>query len=767
MKKTGIFKLNIVFVYLFILSLSGAISYFVYQAGKNIASVNHQLTEKQLPLLNHIAQLKHWLNEHERILYEHYATEDNEQNLPQLELAQQNINSNLVSLVSTFPENEKILQLIALNQKISKHANDILIVLDLNTGEKWDEARRLLAIISKNGRETQSLINNIDKKIKQEIAISNSRSNQQLTQMSSWVVIFSGVVLLIAILVGYYVVQMEKSNAEKRRLALFIEKSPNAIASVNWHGGVESENQSWKKVFSKQNTEQFFKKLRQKLILLKSNTRTFSQWHINVNQEDLEVNIHKIANLDQAMIFVENISDRVAAKKELEFLAYNDPLTGLPNMKKLEMDLEFQLNQGRENHFYLFTVGMKQLKSVTSAHGISVSDALVKSMVKRIQSMLTPLQLRFQTCLLYRFPGAKFNLLLAEPLAEEKQDRLIQQIDTQLITAMDKPLQTPLGSFFLDFQTGCVHHPAHGYSADQLIKNANAALNEAQKTSQKQIVLFDHEISYREQNWYQLENDLRAADYEKEFYLAYQPKIDLNSSQIIAVEALVRWQHPNKGIISPVEFIPIAEETGLIIALGNWVLRKACEQTKKWHKQGLEHLQVAVNVSPSQLLSANFVESVVQCLKEYQLPPEYLEIEITEEVLATDQQTCIDVLNQIKNIGISIAVDDFGTGYSSLGYLNKFPLSKLKVDRSFVTDIDQDDSNHAIVSAIISMSKKLGIKVIAEGIETKEELVVLKALDCDQGQGYLFDKPLMAEEFSQRYLKQSALLFQFNQSIAD
>ncbi len=754
MKKSGIFKLNIIFVYLFILSLSGAISYFVYQAGENISAVNQQLTKKQLPLLNHIAQLKHWLNEYERILYEHYATEDNLQNIPKLEFAQQNINTNLASLDSAFPEDENILQLVSLNQLISKQANKILYVLDLNTEEKWNEARRLLAIVSKKGRDTQPLINHIDKKIKQEISYSNNRSNQQLTQMSYWVAGFSIIVLLIAILVGYYVVQMVKSNAEKRRLALFIEKSPNAIASVNWQGRVGSENISWKKTFSGNNATHFFHKLKEQLLQLNQSKNSFLQWHVHVDSDDLEVSIHKIAKLDQVMVYVENISERMAAKKELEFLAYNDPLTGLPNLKRLEMDIELQLVKGSHNHFYLFTIGMKQLKSVTTTHGISVSNALVKAMVERIQELLKPLQLRFKICRLYRFPGAKFNLLLAEPLSAEKQGKLVKQIDQYLVRAMGKPLQTVFGSFFMDFQTGCVHHPEHGYTASLLIKNANAALNEAKKTNQKQIVLFDHEISYKEQNWYRLENDLRSADFDKEFYLSYQPKIDLNSNKMIAAEALIRWQHPVKGLISPIEFIPIAEETGLIISLGNWVLHKACKQIKSWHQQGLYHLQIAVNVSPSQLLSANFVSDVICCLEENNLAAKYLEIEITEEVLATDQQTCVEVLNEIKKIGISIAVDDFGTGYSSLGYLNKFPLSKLKVDRSFVTNIDQDESNHAIVSAIISMSKKLGIEVIAEGIERIEELAVLQSLSCEQGQGYLFDKPLPVDEFAKRYWQQ-------------
>jgi len=218
------------------------------------------------------------------------------------------------------------------------------------------------------------------------------------------------------------------------------------------------------------------------------------------------------------------------------------------------------------------------------------------------------------------------------------------------------------------------------------------------------------------------------------------------------MEALVRWNHPSQGLISPIDFISIAEESGIILSLGKWVMRKAIEQTKRWHQQGLDDLQVAVNVSPSQLLSADFIQDVKIALSDFKLDAKFLEIEITEEVLVRDQNSCVDVLNQVRALGISVAVDDFGTGYSSLGYLNKFPLSKLKIDRSFVTDIDTDKNNYAIVEAIIALSQSLGIKVIAEGIETHQELQVLKQLECDVGQGYLFSKPLTVDDFTNTYV---------------
>ena len=754
--ETQKFKFKIIFAYLFILTISTAVSYFIYQAGNNISAVNLKLTEKQLPILNNLSELKHWLNEHERILYEHYATEDSHENIPKLILAQQNIRINLLKLEKEFPNNNNIEQLLKLNKKISYNANFMIDALDWKTVERWDKVRELLASVSRMGRNIQPLINKLNDTIRSEISDSNSRSLKHLSNMSFGVLSFSFVILIIALLVGYYIVNTIKTNFERRKLALFVEKSPNAIASIDWNGQIEFENITWRKNINANKESLFLNELTEKLKLLKNSSNKYVQWQAHNNGDDLEIGIHKISAINQAMVFVENITERVNAQKELEFIAYNDPLTGLGNVKKLESDIEEQLNEGGESKFVVLTIGMKQLKSVSTTHGYSVSDSLINALVIRIKKALLPMHNDFGICKIYRFNGAKLSVLIAKPKSKSTSkrlnDELIMNLNGCLLRSMGKPLQTLFGSFFLDFQTGCVMYPDHGYSAGLLIKSSNAAYAEAKKANHNLVMLFDQDLAIRERKRYQLENDLRAAYFDKEFYLLYQPKIDLHTNTMSSMEALIRWNHPEKGLISPVEFIPIAEESGIILALGRWVLSKACEQTKIWHNQGLTNLQVAVNVSPSQLLSASFLDNVKACLEENKLDAKYLEIEITEEVLADDQETCISVLNAIKEMGVSIAVDDFGTGYSSLGYLNKFPLSKLKIDRSFVTDIQKDKSNFAIVSAIIALSKNIGVKVIAEGIETEDELKVLRDLNCDLGQGYLFNKPLAVDDFSRVYL---------------
>ncbi|MGB0496537.1 MAG: putative bifunctional diguanylate cyclase/phosphodiesterase [Kangiellaceae bacterium] len=750
--------IKIILIYSVIAILSGAISYSVYKSGNSISYVNQQLLEKQLPLLNQLSELKHWITEQERILYEHYAEFDKNKNEPSLILANQNIQLSLSKLKQFYPNNITLEKISLLNEHIVRASSELVLVLDSNDQSRWDEARELLASVSRMGRNTKPHISILKDQINKEIAASNYESSNQLQKMTFWVGAFSIFIIFIALVIGYYVRTNNKRDFEKRKLALFIERNPNPVSSMDWNGNTNFKNHSWRNNFKSDKNKNFKSLLLENLSKLKDSGNNQLRWEYKSRNQYYEVELNRIKSLNQVIAYIEDTTERVSATRELEYLAFNDPLTGLGNLKKLEMDLEIQLKNGASNQFYLLAIGIKSLKLVTSTHGLSVSDALMKAVVIRLQKSFLPFNNQFSLCRLYRFTGAKFMLMLAQPLKPDSHDHVHRNLDHCLLKSMAKPLQTLFGSFFLDLQSGCVKHPEHGYSSSMLIKNANAALTESQKLNRNQLVMFDHEISYREQKWYQLENDLKTADFDEEFRLVYQPKINLQNGKMTSMEALIRWQHPNRGMISPAEFIPVAEANGTLLSLGHWVLCEACEQTKKWQLRGLSDLQVAVNVSPSQLLSANFTASVIKCLEDTGLDAQYLEIEITEEVLATEHETCFAVLDSLKQRGVSIAIDDFGTGYSSLSYLNKFPISKLKIDRSFVTEIQHNSNNHAIVSAIIALSHKLDIVVIAEGIETEEELSVLEKLHCQIGQGYHFSKPLEMQAFNDKYLSNDNIL---------
>jgi EAL domain-containing protein (putative c-di-GMP-specific phosphodiesterase class I) len=290
--------------------------------------------------------------------------------------------------------------------------------------------------------------------------------------------------------------------------------------------------------------------------------------------------------------------------------------------------------------------------------------------------------------------------------------------------------------------------PEDGADAETLIKNADTAMYDAKESGRNNFQFFKPDMNQRAVERQFLENSLRVALARKEFVLHYQPKVDLRTREIIGVEALIRWQHPDLGLVPPARFVPIAEDCGLINPIGQWVLREACRQGRAWLDSGLSFKHISVNVSAIEFRQKGFVESVRKILAETGLEAHYLDLELTEGVLMKDAQSTISVLRDLKALGVGLAVDDFGTGYSSLSYLQQFPIDVLKIDQSFVKQVSADANKSAIVSAIIDMARNLGQRVIAEGIETPAQLALLLALHCAEGQGHLFSPAIPAGEFS-------------------
>jgi EAL domain-containing protein (putative c-di-GMP-specific phosphodiesterase class I) len=294
--------------------------------------------------------------------------------------------------------------------------------------------------------------------------------------------------------------------------------------------------------------------------------------------------------------------------------------------------------------------------------------------------------------------------------------------------------------------------PEHGDSSARLIANADAAMYHVKKSGRANVAFFTPEMSTFFPKRLAMENELRTALEKNQFVLHYQPKVDVASGAIVGMEALVRWQHPQRGIVAPMEFIPLAEETGLIVPLGKWVLQEACLQARRWQELGIAGMAIAVNISGVQFQQADLVQTVARALEWSSLDARYLELEITESVVMNNAPEAIVMLNELHRMGVSLSIDDFGTGYSSLNYLKRFPIDKLKIDQSFIRDISVDSDDAAIVQAIIAMAHSLRLRVVAEGVEHESQLDFLRGLGNDEYQGYLFSKPLPAREVERRLL---------------
>jgi EAL domain-containing protein (putative c-di-GMP-specific phosphodiesterase class I) len=339
--------------------------------------------------------------------------------------------------------------------------------------------------------------------------------------------------------------------------------------------------------------------------------------------------------------------------------------------------------------------------------------------------------------------GDEFVLLLRE--VEGTPDAL--DVASKALAALREPFRVHQQELYVTPSIGIAIYPEHGNTAQMLITRADAAMYNVKKGGRNDVRVFATEMSTFFPERLMLENDLRRALERHEFELHYQPKVELADGSVVGMEALVRWRHPRKGLVSPDQFIPLAEESGLIVPIGRWVIEEACRQNKAWQDSGMPHLRVAVNISGLQFRQKDLLESIGYALGSSGLAPECLEVEITESVVMQNASDAIVTLERLSAMGVHVSIDDFGTGYSSLSYLKRFPIDKLKIDRSFIRDVSSDMEDAAIVRATIGLAHNLRLRVVAEGVETAEQLEFLRALGCDEYQGYYKSKPVAPAEF--------------------
>ncbi|WP_423008939.1 EAL domain-containing protein [Undibacterium sp. JH2W] len=447
---------------------------------------------------------------------------------------------------------------------------------------------------------------------------------------------------------------------------------------------------------------------------------------------------------------VRRIIEANQAEKRIRHLAFNDVLTGLPNRTQFLDQLGRRLALAKENveSVAVLFLDLDRFKNVNDTLGHDVGDRLLIAVAQRIRRSV-----RNADCVA-RLGGDEFTVVLSE-LADPAAAASAAQ---NICRTLAKPFQIDGHDIFVTASIGISVYPNDGTDVGTLVKHADTAMYRAKKTNtdfQFFEAAMEHSISER----VRLENDLRRALERNELAVFYQPQARMDNGEIIGMEALVRWFHPTRGMVSPLEFIPMAEETGLIIALGEWVLRTACTQMRNWMDKGLGHLRVAVNLSVSQLLEKDFAGTVEQVLVDTGLPARMLELEITESTLMENAQDTLAALDRLRSLGVRLTIDDFGTGYSSLSYLKRFPVDIIKIDRSFVRDIPGDADDAAIVTGIIALAHSLRLEVVAEGVETREQLDFLRAQSCDILQGFYLSKPIPAQQLEDEILSQSGSFF--------
>ncbi len=432
-----------------------------------------------------------------------------------------------------------------------------------------------------------------------------------------------------------------------------------------------------------------------------------------------------------------DISEQKAAERQIHHLAHHDMLTGLPNRFSLQQRMEQAMSHARRHGTLLaaLMIDMDHFKDINDTLGHHIGDALLIEVGKRLQRCVR------QSDVVARLGGDEFVVLVTDMVTTLTAAAVAEKI----VTALSAPYAIDAYQLHSTPSVGIGVFPADGETVDDLLRNVDSAMYHAKATGRNNYQFFDRSMSASASERLALQSSLHQAIAHKQFVLHYQPQIETGSGRLVGVEVLVRWLHPERGLVPPNKFIPIAEESDLIIRLGEWILQEACHQLSLWHSMGLD-LRVAVNLSARQLRSKNLLRQVKDVLLKYDLKPGQLELEITESVAMEDADNTLRMLAQLRELGVELAIDDFGTGYSSLSHLKLMPLHRLKIDRSFVKDIETDPDDAAICAATISLAHNLGLSVVAEGVETQAQFAFLGNLGCECAQGFLFSRPLPAAE---------------------
>lgn len=558
------------------------------------------------------------------------------------------------------------------------------------------------------------------------------------------------------------VINNHNRRAATNALHLFqraVEQSANAFLLVNCDGVVEYVNPSFTAITQYSSEEVHGHKLSElpalenlnELLLDANSSLTNSnswQGEFKSRRKNLEpywgqLSISKVygdnRELTHYIGIYEDITQSKLAQQRIERLAYTDNLTSLGNRPAFIRNLDERFARDSDSHMSLLLVDIDNFKRINDSLGHQTGDKLLISLARRLRNTLSP------SDVLARFASNEFAVLLDHTGLEAGQS-----IASQVLATLDKPMFVDNQLISVTGSVGLACAPLHGRDPQTLMKNAGLALHKAKANGKHQVQVFTEALNAEASYKLFVENNLRRALTQNELEVFYQPKLCLRTGRLSGMEALLRWNHPEKGMIRPDQFISVAEETGLIVPIGKWVARESCRMSKALTAAGFGNLQVAINVSPKQFSDPELVSSIAAILREEALDPSLLELELTEGLLLEATEDTRLQLESLKRLGLSLAMDDFGTGYSSFSYLKKFPIDVIKIDRSFIRDIPDDQDDMEITSAVIAMAHNLKLKVVAEGIETAAQLAFLRRHRCDVGQGYLFDKPIPGHELIEK-----------------
>lgn len=739
-----VFK-KILLVYFLVLALGVSLSTLIYTNGNTVSRAISSLVNDNLPRLNNISKLRAAIFAQKPLLYEYYASTERDTFIRAFELNQREIEASLHTIHTVNEGFDLLREINAYTDQISLYAAQLDQTLTTSPID-WDRTREILAEVSVTEEKLSPVIDALVSLNQKEVYMSGEEAQDRTEFMIRMVIGFSMIISVIAILIGYQVNAYLSENAERKRLAMFPERSPSPVLRVTWDGKVVYSNPATQALLQQLQFSEPSQLLpddfMQHLAAAQSAARGSFELEYKVKDRVMDCFVHVLNDLHTSHIYITDITKRKQAEENLVHQAYHDPLTGLPNRRMFNEHLQNAIRDAdSEQQIAVAFLRLDRIRLVLESQGYEASDKLMQALALRLEELLHTNRELAKHAFLFRFEGATFGILLPD-ISGSKQLLVLTE---KFLESMSAPLRANNQELFFSLSIGASFYPEDGREPENLIRNAEAAINRVIAAGGNSFQCYTQDMNEMAERWLAMESGLRQAVERNELVLLYQPQIEIASNKIIGAEALIRWNRDGKGFISPLDFIPLAEETGLIIPIGEWVLRTACRQAQAIHQQGHGNFIMAVNISARQFQHPGFIRLVADILTETGLPPTSLELEITESLAMHDAEKSIATMNELRALGIHLSIDDFGTGYSSLSYLKRFPINKLKVDQSFVRNMTLNANDASITKTVILLGQSLNLTVIAEGVETREQLAMLMQYNCNEVQGYLFSRPISKE----------------------
>ena len=732
--------INVIFTLILVLGI--AVSVLVYFKGDYIAKKTVDLIAQDVPAYDLLRKLNNNLIEQELFLYELYATEQQDVFEQRYSKSNQQALDICDELITRFGNIQPLQNTQSSLNKLTILADEFVLNI-ISSETDWTLARQQLSAISEVRQATSPQIQELITLTETKVEQSEQVILDGIELMRLFVVFYGLSTLIISYIVARAIKAYLSTAANNQRLSLFPTRNPNPVISVDSQNKVTYCNPATEKVLEKLGFGAGQAELLlatdiqvyQKQLLADSQEHS-QQFEYQIAQLYFHCDLHWLEDQRQWDMHLTDITERKKFEQELQYRASYHPQTGLLNRYELEKSVTQMCQTEQE-----FTFGLIEIRSFSqliSGQGLTVASTVVKEVAIFLDNILSSIdKANFR---IFHVGEKSFSLVSSHNLSKVQVGSLVEQINEKISSTIFH-CQSQIQ---LDF--GFTSYPEHGNNYAQLHKNSLAALDKSASSGDQSHVLFNLQLGEKLRYEQQLIDDMRVAIEMAEFELYFQPQMALSSGKIIGAEVLVRWQR-NGQWISPSEFIPLAERAGLIESLGDWILFTACHKAQKIVSLGWDDLVIAVNISPIQFGRKDFLSKVTHVLQETKLAAKNLELEITEGVIIYNEQEAIETLTQLKQLGVDLAIDDFGTGYSSLSYLQKFDIDKLKIDRSFIQNIQHQSADQSIVRTIIELGHNLKLKVIAEGVEEPEQQEILAAMGCDEIQGFYFSRPLPEQDF--------------------